>query len=579
MDGDSEIAYIIEQLKDDQSYDEDKVVLGAQSEEEAVDMYLKHLPGYMFGDIREVPIEKLVNALYGEPEDRHGQEDLIPSEEKKAEQTKKSFKMSAGLKYMAGKKSGEKVGLFIPLPPELAKQYPIKGRAGEDDSDPHMTLLYIGDVPEGQFDRLEQIVREELVRTGPFEIELLPPDEFTNQHDQRILHSPIKSEFLTGLHDVIKQRLLDDGFKLKNPDRPFKGHVTIEYVDPGEESKFDNVNPSGSWIVNEIEIWGMGDPRIIKLDNAGDMQMVAMLKQAAYADMALKIINDMDNQSTMQWLAKYTDINVDIKDLSNNIVRLMLMNNKFMKEVKDQYGEIPVHKMIFPEKKIKDVGPTGTQVLHMNSQKMHKLPDGSGFFTALVGNDKEADTFDPKINKKTKSDYVGPGTSQVGGIGGPTADAPQSNYLFVYGTLRKGEPNHHFLENAKFLGAIKTMPKYELITAEDSPGLVEGGINSIIGELYQVSDECLAEVDAFEQPYERILITLEDGRDACSYVFPHTKDHWVEEAPHSDKESDIAFPGSIDDSFMKNEIDPLETRESRDISRPADQERLKYRHA
>lgn len=82
-DDDSDTAYIIEQLKEDGTYDEDKTMLGFKSEQDAVDMYLKHLPAYMLGDVRAVPIDKLVTALYGEPEDRRGQDDLVPSEELK----------------------------------------------------------------------------------------------------------------------------------------------------------------------------------------------------------------------------------------------------------------------------------------------------------------------------------------------------------------------------------------------------------------------------------------------------------------------------------------------------------------
>ncbi|MGW8178018.1 MAG: hypothetical protein ACWGQW_04390, partial [bacterium] len=80
----SPVAFIIEQLTEEGEYDEDKIVLGVESAGEAADTYLKHMPSYMLGDIREVPVERLRNALYGEPEDRRGQEDQTPSEEKKA---------------------------------------------------------------------------------------------------------------------------------------------------------------------------------------------------------------------------------------------------------------------------------------------------------------------------------------------------------------------------------------------------------------------------------------------------------------------------------------------------------------
>lgn len=100
-DSDSPIAYIIEQLKDDGSYDEDKIVLGVSSEGEAADVFLQHMPAYMLGDIREVPVDRLVNALYGEPEDRRGQEDVVPEEEKKAKIRRLAFLFVASASDLA----------------------------------------------------------------------------------------------------------------------------------------------------------------------------------------------------------------------------------------------------------------------------------------------------------------------------------------------------------------------------------------------------------------------------------------------------------------------------------------------
>lgn len=34
--------------------------------------------------------------------------------------------------------------------------------------------------------------------------------------------------------------------------------------------------------------------------------------------------------------------------------------------------------------------------------------------------------------------------------------------VFVYGTLRKGESNHHFIEQSEYLGMCETLPEYAL---------------------------------------------------------------------------------------------------------------------
>jgi len=571
-------------------------------------------------------------VLHGEPEDRRGEEDLVPSEEiskqafnldraihclriRKSEPgedieltDKEWLYKSAGLRYMAGKTPGEKVGLFILLPKELAKQYPPEGKAGEDDSDPHVTLLYVGDVPNNKFDDLEQIVREELTRMGPFEVELLPPDTFVNDEDQTILHSPVKGDILEPLSGIIKERLIDEGFEFKHPDRPFKGHVTIEYVDPGEEPQFSDVMPMGSWLVNEIEIWGLGDPRIIKLDDSGDEQLE--------------------------------------------------------KKVAEQFNKW---------------------------SQIHRLPDGSGFFTGLVGGDKKSDVFDPRINRKTKSDYVGPQSRQVGDIGGVAADTSDNyyedetgkyevskliessdnlpivsvnvqsvaehpdnkqgidellstlvndqqelqrtqnvdlsapiliksdhiivdgfhrvvraildkqftipakivtpeilsqskiaqknpNYLFVYGALRRGEPYYEkFLADSKFVKTVKTQPKYHLVITQ-AAGMVPGE-SAVEGELYEVPDHVMAEIDQYEHPYYRQEIELDDGTKANAYFVPEEVADIVEEAPRMSEGSDVessVFPGAQDNENLRT--DPVETDQNRDILREHDTERAKYRN-
>ena len=52
---------------------------------------------------------------------------------------------------------------------------------------------------------------------------------------------------------------------------------------------------------------------------------------------------------------------------------------------------------------------------------------------------------------------------------------PRDMLLFVYGTLRRGEPNHRELGEARFLGRARTAPVYELVDLGSFPGLLEGG--------------------------------------------------------------------------------------------------------
>uniref|UniRef100_A0AC34R2A4 Gamma-glutamylcyclotransferase family protein n=1 Tax=Panagrolaimus sp. JU765 TaxID=591449 RepID=A0AC34R2A4_9BILA len=79
--------------------------------------------------------------------------------------------------------------------------------------------------------------------------------------------------------------------------------------------------------------------------------------------------------------------------------------------------------------------------------------------------------------------------------------------LFVYGTLKSGEPNEHVMKNSNtgkhlFLGDAQMIDKYPLIVASkyNIPFLLnqQGEGYQIHGELYQVDDEKLIALDALE---------------------------------------------------------------------------------
>ena len=94
--------------------------------------------------------------------------------------------------------------------------------------------------------------------------------------------------------------------------------------------------------------------------------------------------------------------------------------------------------------------------------------------------------------------------------------------IFVYGTLRRGEYNNRLLEGAKFKGVFNTVPEYELRNFGVFPGLMQDGSTSIRGEVYEVDNETLSDLDFHEgHPtfYCRSLIELEDYSDTVeAYV-------------------------------------------------------------
>ncbi|NPA62821.1 MAG: gamma-glutamylcyclotransferase [Methanococci archaeon] len=101
-------------------------------------------------------------------------------------------------------------------------------------------------------------------------------------------------------------------------------------------------------------------------------------------------------------------------------------------------------------------------------------------------------------------------------------------YVFVYGSLRKGFWNHEpYLKNSKFIGKGRTKEKYAMY-ADIIPYVVENEkISHIVGEVYEVDEETLKRIDRLEghpDYYERkkVKIILESGEEieAWLYFYP-----------------------------------------------------------
>ncbi|MDY3556451.1 gamma-glutamylcyclotransferase family protein [Gemmata sp. JC717] len=94
--------------------------------------------------------------------------------------------------------------------------------------------------------------------------------------------------------------------------------------------------------------------------------------------------------------------------------------------------------------------------------------------------------------------------------------------LFVYGTLKRGERNHRLLADQPFLGPATTAPRYRVVDLGPYPGLVCDELQGLAvqGELFAVSECCLAELDDFEGvpgPFVRERIEIDGRGDVWAY--------------------------------------------------------------
>lgn len=99
--------------------------------------------------------------------------------------------------------------------------------------------------------------------------------------------------------------------------------------------------------------------------------------------------------------------------------------------------------------------------------------------------------------------------------------------LFVYGTLKRGYENHHYLKNAKFIGTATSAQPYPMIAPKKSyPYLINlPGVGRVIkGELYLVDFATLKRIDRLEEApwlYRRDFIEVIDEKGVLTRAFTY----------------------------------------------------------
>jgi gamma-glutamylaminecyclotransferase len=93
--------------------------------------------------------------------------------------------------------------------------------------------------------------------------------------------------------------------------------------------------------------------------------------------------------------------------------------------------------------------------------------------------------------------------------------------VFVYGSLRRGQPAHALLGACRFLGPARTASHWSLFDLGTYPGASRGGERPLEGEVYEVGEATLAELDAYEgcpDLFVREQVGLEGGGAAWIYA-------------------------------------------------------------
>ena len=93
--------------------------------------------------------------------------------------------------------------------------------------------------------------------------------------------------------------------------------------------------------------------------------------------------------------------------------------------------------------------------------------------------------------------------------------------VFVYGTLRPGERNHHFMATATHRGAYTTPARFTLLDTGPYPAALDEGHTALVGDVFSVNDDTFAALDRLEDypvHYTRRELATDYG-DAWVYLW------------------------------------------------------------
>jgi len=168
------------------------------------------------------------------------------------------------MRYLVAKKKWQAkgdnkgVGFFVPLPEELASQFP--DLSPKDDSPTHVTFYIVGEVPKDREDDFVSSVKD-LFQTflGPVMASLSQLDYFVHPgKGRRVAFCTVNfnkrmSEWRSQLHDLCVD------FGLSPQDCSpwiYNPHTMLGYLD-GLDEVYRGEIPSGQWSFDHFEIWGL----------------------------------------------------------------------------------------------------------------------------------------------------------------------------------------------------------------------------------------------------------------------------------------------------------------------------------
>ncbi|MGH8474745.1 MAG: gamma-glutamylcyclotransferase family protein [Methylococcales bacterium] len=104
-----------------------------------------------------------------------------------------------------------------------------------------------------------------------------------------------------------------------------------------------------------------------------------------------------------------------------------------------------------------------------------------------------------------------------------TESCGQEYRVAVYGSLKAGRHNDHYLRTATLVARSKTAPEYTMIDVGPYPAIIPAGDTPIEVEVYAVDSDTLKALDELEDHPDRYLRSLIRIENLDAYIYILTK--------------------------------------------------------
>lgn len=142
--------------------------------------------------------------------------------------------------------------IYAPIPTKYHKFFP-RLRGGDDDSPPHITILYVGQVSKDDVKVIDSVMQEFAKEFPSIKCEFGEVKSFPAGEYGVPWYVDIKAEpLLEKLHKRLWQALEEGGVVVEHSWPDFNPHATLKYLPEGEEYEGDT--PEGSFSIDQIVV-------------------------------------------------------------------------------------------------------------------------------------------------------------------------------------------------------------------------------------------------------------------------------------------------------------------------------------